>query len=829
LKPSDSLSKSLLQITGSEHLPYNDEKWRELLLNYETLVHLHNLGALSTSAGEEDVVGNACRQCAKYSSTSSNLAAFCLHVARMIRELQSSLETYTVKQRISLIGKARVACGSLNLLRLLSHETIVQVCTPSTENVEYNIDYTLSACFTYRNQGEEDRDAAMDIVASIMSFLSSIGGMMQRDNDGENSDILAIPEIYDIIVHILSLLLVLLSTQLYQPMVSSEELAIEGQQSNNLFLEKIMQYATWQNQQQQAQNLPGEADTLQNESLMFLHVCLNWLIDRPQPPRRSIASHYIELPKDIAKQMTNMRISSDGMYETHSIVFASAPQGGDSMASNIAASQKKSLDTPASQVSVGADNNNAAHTSIELGTDDNVNLSSAGHISGDVNNSTNMIFHPLRSLLMLSSTFFLLPIRLVQLAVRALGHRAITGGSIGNNSSSDKLILQQIQAHCEKETGWNKTNNILWITDCPIADMSLALLLILSNNCRAQNQNPFRAELASLTDNRWNSKAANSQSTDENSLFLQPQPTVNGEQLSVLSINYESLFKAFGQIAHTEVGALLLYTMLLSSPTLATSISARSDLDTLIMPLLRSLYFSTVMTGSASTVTNSSGQLSQLITLAPSNRPFRSQSQLYLILILLLIFSSDPSFGRDSFRRVSVSITSLKWYKERQIKESSLGSMILLVLLRATSFNLNQLQDAFLLSNCCAVMLNLSPHVVRLSDYAASRLVSVTTSCFKRYITLLAENGGEVEVEGDLQTSLGMHGETCRTLLQLIRHAIRRKYLEKNIHVVYALLLEQGIFQKMCHCKCIYIELYVVYHICYGDTYDSAHLSIMCI
>lgn len=497
-----------MQITSSEHIPYNDDKWRQLLLNYEQLVHLHNLGALSTS--EEDVVGNARRQCAKYSSTSSNLAAFCLHVARMIRELQSSLETYTVKQRISLIGKARVACGSLNLLRLLSHETIVQVCTLSTENMEYSINYTLSECFTYKNHGEEDRDAAMDIIASIMSFLSSIGGMMQRDNDGEVSDILAIPEIYDVIVQILSLLLVLLSTQLYQPMVSSEELAIEGQQSNHLFLEKTMQYATWQreqkmNQQQRAQNLPGEADTLQNESLMFLYVCLQWLIDRPKPPRRSIASHFNELPKDIAKQMTNMRISADGMYESHSIVFASAPQGGDNeIASKIATSQKKTLETPVSQVSVGADNNNATHTSIELGTDDNVNLSSAGHISGDVNNSsTNMIFHPLRSLLMLSSTFFLLPIRLVQLAVRALGHRAITGGSIGNNSSSDKLILQQIQAHCEKETGWNKTNNILWITNSPIADMSSSLLLILSNNCRVQNQNPFRAELASLTDNRW--------------------------------------------------------------------------------------------------------------------------------------------------------------------------------------------------------------------------------------------------------------------------------------------------------------------------------------
>jgi len=85
--------------------------------------------------------------------------------------------------------------------------------------------------------------------------------------------------------------------------------------------------------------------------------------------------------------------------------------------------------------------------------------------------------------------------------------------------------------------------------------------------------------------------------------------------------------------------------------------------------------------------------------------------------------------------------------------------MLLLVLLKAISFNLNRLQDEFLLSNCYAVLLNLSPHIIGLNEYVSSRLVSVTTSCLKRYSILVQENGGEPEMEGDLSTLLGMYGE----------------------------------------------------------------------
>lgn len=866
IKESDSLSASLKQITGPAHIPYNDKRWSELLLHYEKLVHLHNLGlaAPSSSAEEEgqDVVGNACRQCAKYSPISSNLAAFCLHVARMIRDLQSSLESFSgtndvagekngsspspIKQRISLIGKARVTCGAINLLRILSHETIVQACCSKPEttgeseskssstlypennqqpDLENDANYILEESFMYRNRGEAGgqeirRDAAMEIVASIMTFLSSIGRTIQH---GKDSEIMAIPEMYDVIVQVFSLLLVFLSTQLYQPMASSAELAAEGRPGNNFFLAKCMEYSSWQRasqqqnsqeermRQQQSQSLgqesAGEQDTPHNETLLFLYSCLHWLVDRPSPPRRSISAHYVDLPKSIAKQMSNMPIAPDGMYESHSIVMASAPTSENKASSTVASVRSPTQLSDPSKGSLANDQSSVqqASTSIALGTDDSVDISSPGHVSDDItswNAPSNMLLHPIRSILLLSSTFFLLPIRLVRLAFNLLGHnryRALMGGSnMKNLSDGDQVLLQQLQAHCDKKTGWNKTNNILWLTDSPVADLGASLILILSNNNRSQDslggsasQNPFRAELASLNDIRW---VKENQSTTANSLF--PSSPKHDDRMSALSLNFEELFEAFGRVVHTEVGALLLYTLLLSSPTFAESVAARSDLDTLVMPLLRSLYFSTTMAHVDPKSKPKSGNLSQLITLTPDNRPFRSQSQLYVILILLLIFSQDPSFGRDSFRRVHVSTMALKWVKERKIKEASLGSMILLVLLRAITFNLNRLQDGFLLSNCCAVLLNLSPHVTDLNDYIANRLVSVTTSCVKIYTTLVAQNGGEPEVEGDLSSPLGMHGETCRALLTVIKHSIRRKCLEKNIHLVYALLLEQRDFQK---------------------------------
>ena len=157
---------------------------------------------------------------------------------------------------------------------------------------------------------------------------------------------------------------------------------------------------------------------------------------------------------------------------------------------------------------------------------------------------------------------------------------------------------------------------------------------------------------------------------------------------------------SFGRTLHTESGALLLYTILQSSPSFAESLAVRSDLDSVVLPLLPTLYFAsrsnTFMakdyTSKCSSIT-AKDTSSSMSLLDIRSCPFRTQSQLYVVVVLLLLFSQDLSFGRDVFRQVIV--VTVPWYKERRLKCINLGSVILLTVLRSVLFTLNRLRDVF--------------------------------------------------------------------------------------------------------------------------------------
>jgi hypothetical protein len=131
----------------------------------------------------------------------------------------------------------------------------------------------------------------------------------------------------------------------------------------------------------------------------------------------------------------------------------------------------------------------------------------------------------------------------------------------------------------------------------------------------------------------------------------------------------------------------------------------------------------------------------------------------------------------------------------------NLGSVLLLVLLRSITFNLNKLQDAFLLSNCCAVLMNLSHNIVELHDYAAMRLVSVAVSTLKRYSLLWSKNGNHASDDHDITTPVGMYGEVSHTLLRVLRHCIDSQHIERNLHLVYALVYHQSDFNTIASKK----------------------------
>ena len=654
--------------------------------------------------------------------------------------------------RISRVGKARATAGALQLLRLLCHPVIVNSSKDPQSAVE-----CMREVFTYHTRGDlpSDQSAGIPLMHSILDFIAAVG---------TDQTILQTPEMYDVLVFAFQLLFVLCGTQLYQPFQSSFE-------SNNTFhyiLEEIFRVTAEDDTIEESNNLRSLWMSSRSSISMtnttnskdrnsnrrhgkrriwtpqsILEICLQWQIRRPIAPERSLSHYYYILAKAAVSTNAGETIGPDGMYESHMVVQATAPPSSINVDGN---------DTSNDSLSEFQTRNNPNGSMKNTNGTNQPRRSSERH---------NIIIDATKGVLTLSGTIILLPFRLVSLVF----------GVFAANKKGSHNLRQGAMMKKFASTNSSRTRDVLWLSDSILADLGSSLILLLANNKRnGDKSNPFRSRMKGLTDNRWDQEDGglalpdlpNFNMNGVNGLFDNNESfrieelektDVKGRRTSMtsveetsLTLNFESLFLSFGRTLHNEVGALLLYTLLQSSPSFAESLAVRSDLDTLIMPLLRTLYFAsrnntyiskdyaTKRTSVTSTTSKAAGTGT---TLDIRSCPFRSPSQLYVIAILLLLFSQDPSFGRDAFKRISVS--HVVWYKERHLKNINLGSIVLLTMFRSLLFNLNRLQDVFLLSNCCAVLQNLSPSVVGLHEYAAMRLASVTVTVMKKH-TKLAES-----------------------------------------------------------------------------------------
>ena len=108
-----------------------------------------------------------------------------------------------------------------------------------------------------------------------------------------------------------------------------------------------------------------------------------------------------------------------------------------------------------------------------------------------------------------------------------------------------------------------------------------------------------------------------------------------------------------------------------------------------------------------------------------------------------------------------------------------------------------------MLNNSCAILMNLSPSIVDLHEYASMRLASVAVSVMKRHLKLrtkvLNDNDANAidELEGDLTTPLGMYAEVAHNLLSILVDCLAPRKIERNLHLVYALVYHQADFVKI--------------------------------
>jgi dymeclin len=228
----------------------------------------------------------------------------------------------------------------------------------------------------------------------------------------------------------------------------------------------------------------------------------------------------------------------------------------------------------------------------------------------------------------------------------------------------------------------------------PLADASLLLLLVLVHEpvpgaqpgAPASGSHPYRAALHGLQDSAAREPGQAAEAAEGGSSAAMTSGRAKA--------SFSGIYQCLGGALVDEKVTLLLYSLLQGCAPFREYLLCRGDLDRLLLPLLEMLY----------------------------HLPQRTNSHIYMLLIVLLILSQDKSFAQNVHKQI---IPAVPWYKERLLHNVSLGSLLVTLLLRTAQYNLNKLQDVYLQTNTLAALANLAPHMSGLSSYAAQRLVQL--------------------------------------------------------------------------------------------------------
>ncbi|XP_022748791.1 dymeclin-like, partial [Durio zibethinus] len=315
-----------------------------------------------------------------------------------------------------------------------------------------------------------------------------------------------------------------------------------------------------------------------------------------------------------------------------------------------------------------------------------------------------------------------------------------------------------------------------------LADCSLHVLLILNHYHKCvvtdesitdRSDDSFTSDSVSkvntyFTVNPYSKALENARDIEFNCVDVEG----NAQNGPVVRLPFASLFDTLGMCLADETAVLLLYSLVQGNSDFLEYVLVRTDLDTLLMPILETLY----------------------------NASRRTSNQIYMLLIILLILSQDSSFNASIHKMI---LSGVPWYKEHLLHQTSLGSLTVIILIRTVQYNLSKLRDVYLHTTCLATLANMASHAHRLSAYASQRLVSLFYMLSRKYNKLVelrddklqtkAISTGDSLVE-DMSAELQIYTDFLRIVLEIL-NAILTYALSRNPEVVYAIMHRQEVFQ----------------------------------
>ncbi|NXM22355.1 DYM protein, partial [Ploceus nigricollis] len=288
----------------------------------------------------------------------------------------------------------------------------------------------------------------------------------------------------------------------------------------------------------------------------------------------------------------------------------------------------------------------------------------------------------------------------------------------------------------------------------PLASQSLLLLLVLANlTDTPDTPNPYRQAIMSF------------KNTQDNTAFSSSNP-------HAFQINFNSLYTALCEQQKSDQATLLLYMLLHQNSNVRTYVLARTDIENLVLPILEILY----------------------------HVEERNSHHVYMALIILLILTEDDGFNQSIHEVILKNIT---WYAERVLTEISLGSLLILVVIRTIQYNMTRTRDKYLHTNCLAALANMSAQFRSLHQYAAQRIISLFSLLSKKHNKVLEQAtqslrgslGSNDSPLPDYAQDLNVIEEVIRMMLEIINSCLSNS-LHHNPNLVYALLYKRDLFEQ---------------------------------
>lgn len=342
----------------------------------------------------------------------------------------------------------------------------------------------------------------------------------------------------------------------------------------------------------------------------------------------------------------------------------------------------------------------------------------------------------------------------------------------------DAASEEQLAAQRSKQGLFRKlTNSVMWMIRLPY-DMITYLFQDISQTMRQTEMLASRSALLLmlLTHQRPVTPTegkVNTYSRTPNAYFLALSTMQNSDMLDVKSkdvtASFNDLYKSIVRSLPEEWAVLLLYTLLQKCNGFKEFIFSKSDVDVLVLPLLKIIY--------------------------KQGRKNLNGNHVYMINVVLLFLSPDNSFGKSVFERFQTE--DVHWFEGFPQGAVSIGSLIVSVLLRAVKFDIldTSLQQPYSSSTCLAILANLCQHATNLAEHSAKSFID-TLQVMTKKLQLLNQKEQKDETDSDdARVKIQQLSELMRLFIEVINATVFTKPAKEteNILLIYWLLYRNDI------------------------------------